>query len=420
VTNFQSTDVDGGETTFDGIENVLGKQLFFGSATGDGLDDHSQLTQEFRLAVDGNSTFYQLGMYLMDEKIDVKTVDYLSFVIGPGATDIVSQDTWSFAVFGQAEFQITDRAAITAGLRHTTDDKELAVKPGFNSTSPADSIAADDTYLSWDLAFTYDMNDEWSWYGRYAKASRGPVTLGRFGFVSSADTETTNSIEFGFKSDLANGRARWNTSIYSFVNDDQQLTATGGVGNVNQLLNADKVNGKGLETDFEMLVTDNFLLSFNASYNDTEIDDPGLGDALCGSTPQCTGLDPVIGGYIGPFGPVTTVGIDGNPLPRTPKWTYNLILQYTIPVADGEFYVNTDWNHRDESNLFLHESVEFVAEARTMGGLRIGYRTDTLDAALVGRNITDQVTVDGGINFLNLTAFVNEPSFWGIEMRYNF
>ena len=50
----------------------------------------------------------------------------------------------------------------------------------------------------------------------------------------------------------------------------------------------------------------------------------------------------------------------------------------------------------------------------------MGYRTDNIDAALVGRNVTDEITVDGGINFNNLTAFINEPSYWGIEMRYDF
>ena len=43
-----------------------------------------------------------------------------------------------------------------------------------------------------------------------------------------------------------------------------------------------------------------------------------------------------------------------------------------------------------------------------------------MDFAIVGRNITDEVTVDGGINFLNLTAFVNEPAYWGVEFRYGF
>jgi iron complex outermembrane receptor protein len=266
------------------------------------------------------------------------------------------------------------------------------------------------------------MSDEWSWYGRYANASRGPVTIGRFGFTSSADTETTNSIEFGVKSVLMDGRARWNASVYSFVNDDQQLTATGGVGNANRLMNADKVNGKGIETDFEWLVTDNFLLVLNASFNDTEIDDADLLDELAGAAPSVTPRDPIVDTTrIGGFGfPVTDVSIDGNPLPRTPRFTANAILQYSIPVNDGDFYFNTDINYRDASNLFLHETVEFVADSRTLVGLRVGYRDDKIDAALVGRNIRDELTVDGGINFNNLTAFINEPSYWGIEMRYGF
>ena len=64
--------------------------------------------------------------------------------------------------------------------------------------------------------------------------------------------------------------------LHCLVNDDQQLSATGGGANVNRLLNAKRVNGNGIETDFEILITDNFLLIANASYNDTEIDDPDL------------------------------------------------------------------------------------------------------------------------------------------------
>ncbi len=415
VDNFQSTDVDGGVLDFN--IGALGSSGFFPTATGDGLDDHNQLTQEFRYAVDGDKTFWQVGLFYLDEEIDVKTWDF-----GNGAQDIVNQTTESLAVFGQVEYSVSDRFAVTAGLRYTADDKELQVIPGSNSTSPADSISVDDSYASWDLAFTYDLNEEVSLYGRYANASRGPVTIGRFGFTSSADTETTNSLEFGFKSDLADGRARWNASAYTFVNDDQQLTATGGVGNANRLLNADKVKGHGFETDFEALITDNFLLVFNASYNKTEIDDPNLLDELAGAAPSVTPLDPIVDTTrIGGFGfPVTDVSIDGNPLPRTPEWTFNVIMQYSIPLENGEVYVNNDWNYRDDSNLFLHKTVEFVADSRVLGGLRLGYRTDTIDAALVGRNITDELTVDGGINFNNLTAFINEPAYWGVEFRYDF
>lgn len=410
VENFQFTDVDGGVSS--GCCGELGISLF-PSATGDGLDDHEQLTQEFRLATQRDNFFIQGGGYVLKEDAKVKTRDNLS-----GAEDIVHQDTGSLALFGQAEWNTSDEFTVTAGVRYTWDDKDLQVIPGANSMSPADSIHVSDDYFSWDLAFTYDASDSTSIYGRVANASRGPVTIGRFGFTSSAETETSNSIEFGVKSDLLDGRARWNTSIYSFRNDDQQLTATGGSGNVNQLLNADKVKGHGIETALELLITDNLLFIANLSVNKTEIDDTLLKDDLCGAVPGCTPLDPIVGIRMGFFGPVTEVSIDGNPLPRSPELMANIIFQYTMPTANGEAYFHTDWSYRDESNLFLHESIEFVADERWLGGVRIGYRSERgLDVAVVGRNITDKLTVDGGINFNNLTAFINEPAFWGLELR---
>ena len=419
VENFQSADVDGGETSYDFNDlGELGKQLWFGVATGDGLEDHSQFTQEFRLAGEAENLFYQVGLYYFDEDFDLLNYDFLN----PAASALVTQNTTSYAMFGQAEWTFSDTMALTVGGRWTDDDKDLTVDSYFPYGSVyADQIGVSDSFFNWDVALTYDMSDEWTWYGRIATGSRGPVTLGRFGFVSSADTEDSTALEAGFKSTLLDGRARWNAAVYTFENDNHQLTATGGAANVNQLLNAKGVNGQGFETEFDLMVSENLFISANLSYNDTEIDDPELRDDLCGSAPSCTGLDPIAGYRDGDFGPVTEVYIDGNPLPRTPKWIANFILQYDYPIENGALYFNTDWSYRDESNLFLHRSIEFVQEERLLGGLRAGYRMNNgMDFALVGRNITDAMKVDGALNFLNLTAFVNEPAYWGAEFTYGF
>ena len=58
VDNFQSADVDGGEVSFDPADlGALGRQLWFNVATGDGLTDHDQLTQELRLAAESDRLF---------------------------------------------------------------------------------------------------------------------------------------------------------------------------------------------------------------------------------------------------------------------------------------------------------------------------------------------------------------------------
>jgi len=418
--NFQGADVDGGVVSFNDPDDIgkPGTSLFAVVATGDGLDDLEQITQEFRLAGQSESLFWQAGFYYFDEEFDLLNWDYSD----PLVSALVNQQTTSWAVFGQAEYALTDVWALTVGARWTDDEKDLSVGPAVPNgvVNPA-AISVGDDFFNWDVALSYDASANWTWYGRIATGSRGPVTLGRFGFVSAAKTEDTLSTEIGFKSMLMEGRARWNTSVYSFRNDDQQLTATGGAANVNQLLNADKATGFGVETEFDLMVTEYLFIGANLSYTDTEIDDPELRDDQCGSTPKCTGLDPIAGMRDGPFGPVTEVFIDGNPLPRTPKWIFNFILQYTYPIENGDLYFNTDWNYRDKSNLFLHRSIEFVQEERWLGGIRAGYRTrGGLDFALVGRNITDEVVVEGGINFLNLTAFVSEPAYWGVEFRAGF
>jgi iron complex outermembrane receptor protein len=100
---------------------------------------------------------------------------------------------------------------------------------------------------------------------------------------------------------------------------------------------------------------------------------------------------------------------------------FNFILNYTVPVSSGSLYFNTDWNYRDASGLFLYQSVEFVAEDRWLGGVRLGWRnkSENMDVAIVGRNITDEITADGALDFNNLVGFANEPAYWGLEFRYD-
>jgi len=419
--SFSRADVDGGvQGGFEAI-GQLGQQAFFSVSSGDGLSDHDQFTQEIRFSGDFGNVFYQVGAYYLDESITVDSSDFANDGSRTQLTQAV-QDTTSAAVFGQVEIGLNDKTSFTAGLRFTDDDKNLEVVPGPGSFAPAATIEASDDYISYELALNYEVNDEWSVYSRLATASRGPVTLGRFGFTSQADTEDVTSFEVGFKADLFDGRARWNSAIYAYTIDDQQLTATGGTGNTNELLNADRVDGAGFETEFKFLITDRLTFNSNLSYNRTEIKDSNLNVELCSSAPLCTPLDPIVDTFEGFFGTVNLVSVDGNPLPRAPEWLANFSLNYDHQIQSGTLYANTDWNYRSDSNIFLYESIEFVAEERWIGGVRLGYKSsdESLDFALVGRNITNEIVADGALDFLNQTAFINEPRFWGVEFSKQF
>ena len=108
---------------------------------------------------------------------------------------------------------------------------------------------------------------------------------------------------------------------------------------------------------------------------------------------------------------------------KAPRFVLNATARYGVPLANGgEVYAYTDWAYRSEVNFFLYESVSFRGQSLLEGGLRTGYLWDGGDKelALFGRNITDEEVVVGGIDFNNLTGFLNEPRTWGVEFTAKF
>jgi iron complex outermembrane recepter protein len=137
-----------------------------------------------------------------------------------------------------------------------------------------------------------------------------------------------------------------------------------------------------------------------------------------GYLPQRTLLDPIVT-PAAPFS-AAIVNINGNSLPQSPKWIANWTARYGVPVGNGEVYAYTDWAYRSKINFFLYDSVEFQSKHLLEGGLRLGYKTSALDFAGFVRNITNTTQAVGGIDFNNLTGFVNEPRVWGVEAGFKF
>ena len=407
----------------------------FASETADGIPQHSQWTQEFRVESQNTGAWnWQAGVFLFKEDYDVESFSYdsLNFSAQDGYQRInQTNDAW--AVFGAVEWQATDRLQLRAGMRYTADQKDLSVEEYWNTgfvpcvlsskctlaqlaaLEPDGDLSAstDDKKFNWDLSATFAVNEDVNLYARVATGFRGSSiqSAGAFNGKSIAGPETVTSFEAGIKADLWDKRARMSAGVFHYRVKDQQLTAVGGAANANILLNAEQATGQGFEFDLEAYLTDSLLVTFGSGYNDTEIQDDDLAVAVCVA---CTVTDPMVGG---------SARIDGNPLPQSPKWTHNLTARYGIPMGEGgELYVFTDWVYRSDVNFFLYESKEFTGKPLTEGGLRVGYAWDygNYDVALYGRNITNQIRATGGIDFNNLTGFINEPRMWGVEFKARF
>jgi iron complex outermembrane recepter protein len=153
--------------------------------------------------------------------------------------------------------------------------------------------------------------------------------------------------------------------------------------------------------------------NLSGSYNDTRIEDPALEVSPCFSCTVTNPIDPNTG----------LARINGNPLPEAAKWVGDLGLKYEYPLPDGSaVYGYTDMSTRSGMNLFLYESKEFLLQPLTAVGLRLGYTwaSDKYDVAVFCRNCTNQIRAIGGIDFDNLTGYINDPRIFGAQFRAKF
>ena len=426
-------DIDGGfGAAFLGPGNSGPGFIPFASESADGLPDHRQITQEFRIESNEWGRFdWQAGLFYYDEDISIDSFNYDSLTPGNPRAGYAIQDqrNKAWAAFASGDFEVTDAFVLRGGLRYTQDKKDFSasvLEAAPFSAAPVGgpyTVSTDVSDVSWDLSGVYSLNENVNLYARVAKGFRAPSVQGRLlfasavavadnGGVSTAGSEEVISYEAGIKADLWDKRARIGFNVFRYDVNDQQLIAVGGGGNSATLLNADKTIGQGFELDLEAYLTDSLLVTLGSSYNDTEIKDDNLFVPGCGG--GCTMTDPLtVDGY----------AINGNSLPQAPKWVHNVTARWAMPVgAGGEFYVFTDWAYRSEVNFFLYDSVEFIGKSSVEGGLRIGYNWQQGDygVAVFGRNITDQTRIVGGIDFNNLTGFLNEPRTLGLEFSARF
>jgi len=394
--------------------------------TADVIPNHKQISQELRAESNSKGPWQWIaGLFYFKEDIQIDSISFDSLSPGNPQNPFYStqnQSSTSYAAFGSLNYTVSDALKLRGGLRYTSDKKDFSAKRVELTTAGPFNIDNTSHNISWDLSGTYILTPATNVYARVATGYRAPSMQGRLNGLSDrpsfAGAEKALSVEAGIKQDLFDKRARLSLAVFQYRVKDKQLTAGSGAVNMNQLINADKVTGQGVELDFQANLSDSVSMTLGGSYNHTEIQDKNLfvqscGNALNNPASGCTVTNPV-----GPF--VGTAYINGNPLPRAPEWQGNFTLKYSIPVANGEFFAYTDWSYRTSYNFFLYEAKEYKAKPLLEGGLRAGYKWDKYEIAAYSRNITNRIQAVGAIDFDNLTGILNEPRTYGVQFKATF
>lgn len=386
------------------------------------LARQKQFTQEMRLQSNDSDARlkYVLGAYYMDETVkDASTQDVLRdlrplFPAGFSLADSVAafsypytQKTKSYAVFGQADYKLTDRLIATVGLRYSADDKS------FNYRSQAEggkivllTSKQDKTFSAWSgrLGLRYEMSDDLSVYATY---NRGFKSGGFFGGLATTpeelipyDNEKLDAYEVGVKSELLDRRVRLNASSFYYDYQDQQVFAQALRNGLTVLVLDNAANSKVYGAEIEGQVRLSQSLSVNAGLSLLHAE----------------------------YGQYTSEGQDftGNRLPQSPKVTFNAAANYSHPVPWGGEIVGT-FDAAYSSKIYFDNSnaSRLSQDAVWVFGAQAGWRgpDGKLEAGLFARNLFDKTylvsisNIDSlGVDLLTL----NRPRSLGAYLRYRY
>jgi len=299
--------------------DVNGNPLSIFDATRD--DDRKTFQQELRFTSDFGGPFDLVtGAFYQTDDTDFCVSQILGFLDLTGGplpfgnwndTPYIlcnAQEAESFAIFGEATFEITPDLILTGGARYTWEDKTWfgrqqtfipALEGGFDLgitinealdasvyNFPAGVIRVDDSAneLTWRFSLGYQATPDFYLYStvsRGFKAGGFNDQIGGFAafgtdldaFAEAAqatDPETADSYEVGFKSEFLDNRLRFNlTGFYvEYSNLQRQLNVpivvNGSPNQVTIFVNAASADVAGIEAEFTAQPTSD--LTFRACW----------------------------------------------------------------------------------------------------------------------------------------------------------
>ena len=197
-----------------------------------------QFSQELRLANSTDNFNWVVGLYYYTSRIDrFDTSDTGPDFGAPALANRLAIDdhrlsTDSYAVFGQATYDLTDSLALTLGARYTKDDKgsrRSVDRFGLGGPQNRYSIDVDASFDSFDPAVTleFEPSDDVLLYASYKRGFKSGGWQSLFPLRDFAvvpfDAEHVIAYEGGVKSDLLDGRLRVNVAGFLQIMEDQQI-----------------------------------------------------------------------------------------------------------------------------------------------------------------------------------------------------
>jgi iron complex outermembrane receptor protein len=415
-------------TGYQDVDKLYQEDADAGPVDGIKVDDFAsseQWSQELRLAGGTNPLRWTGGFYYFDRVVDSgPRVDLtgVGFITGRA---FAHDDTESWALFGQAEYDFAPSWTGILGLRYTQDKREfelqavdesgLAVLFGFppnpiidfRRATVGDLAVHDDDSVSGRAELDWRPSDDWLVYGSWSRGiksagfnqdpglngPRDPTTI-------PVGEEVLTAYELGAKSTLADGKVRLNSAVFYYDYDDFQAFTFQNL--LNKLSNQD-AEIYGFEAELLAHPWERWNFRLGVELLNTTVEGLTVQSRLTGES----------------------VALGDREMALAPDVQVNGVARYEWPFWNGHLGLQGDFTYMGEHFLDIDNNPTSIESDYLIGNARLSYQTEdnrylvTLWVQNVGD--TEYRTFNGPItgNGYTLQQF-GKPRWYGASLRVNF
>lgn len=433
----------------DKVKAIVGAYYGYDRIVARNIPDFYGFLSDVRAAIGLPATYFNPG----------GLVDPTGFPTRLFATQNFTQVRKSYAVYGEASYELTDKVKLTAGLRYTKDkfaykdalttfyddtgaarlytvsdyapngvfqNYLIGVSPGTaNPLNRSDSSSAvtGRAIIDWKVAEHVLL------YASYSRGYRGGTYNG-LAFQTASQVyfvppEKVDAFEAGIKSRFLDNRMQLNVSVFHYNYKQQQ----------NQLLDPSSVtfltslDGKLTGLDAELTFAASNRLRFNAGIG---ILDSSFAKGNC-PTALITGQPPQQGNCVATG--AGNIDVGGNPFPYAATFSANLGADWTaFEIGDGKVILHGDASYTGRFYYDFFKNYDFPGGAGGpyklgegdywIANARISYATSRFSIAAFVKNLTDKLYFPNGINtegsYGSDYIVRAAPRTFGVEASVNF
>lgn len=388
-------------------------------------EDFDQWSQEIRLTSPSGQRFEWIAGVLY-QTIDLDTVFGLDIDLRerfapapappPNSRNVNTSETSdSWSGFAQFTWHFNEQWLATVDGRYTDEEKEAdqisflgaIYEPTGPVGNPFHVVAQsrDESNFSPGIAIQFRPSDDVNLYGSWRRGYKGggfdhqnfdpqPRAETTFQF----EDEEVTAIELGAKMYLLDRTMQLNIAVFDSEFDDLQaanIDNSTGVA-ITRIGNAAKATTEGAELDVTWMPTQGLRLFAAVGYSDAKHDEFPGGQCYRAQTPAL-GCDPGLDGI--PGNADDTQDLSGTRVPNAPEWSATVNGEYRWALSGGmslaafaQAYYSDWYFTTPQLDPVTVQDDYWKFDAR----LTLAGADDRWNVALIGRNLSDEITIAWG------------------------